>query len=269
MRLTRFVLALLLVLSPSIALAWGGDGHQLICLIAEDHLTPTSKAGIHSLLGDANISDAEIASWADAIRRQRRELGPWHYVDIPVDASGFDEKRDGQNGNNVIDKIADFEAVLKSSQSSKTDRAEALKFLVHLVGDLHQPLHCAERNGDKGGNTRLVFFLDRQRAVNLHSVWDSTILLHRKGTIRNLDYSDKLNKAITPVQEQEWAKGTTTDWANESRAIAAKVVYANIPADGPPPKLDEKYVDAAGVAIDQQLQRGGIRLAKILNDVFR
>jgi len=261
-----FIAALL----PEILYAWGGDGHQLVCLIAEDRLTPAAKNGIHELLGkDVNISDAEIASWADQIRRDRRETAPWHYVDIPTDAKAFDEARDGDHGNNVIDKISDFEAVLKDPKATKDTKAEALKFLVHFVGDLHQPLHCSERNKDKGGNARLVFFLDKPRATNLHSVWDTAILLNHKGTVRDAAYSDKLNAAITPEQATEWAKGTPTDWANESHDVAVKSVYADVPADGPPPKLAQKYVDAAGTVIDQQLQRGGVRLAAILNDVLK
>jgi hypothetical protein len=127
---------LFVVLFPSFSHAWGGDGHQIVCLIAEDHLTPAAKAGIHDLLGkDVNISDAEIASWADQVRRERKATGPWHYVDIPVDAQAFDEARDGKRGSNVIDKINDFKAVLKNPNASKSDRAEALKFLVHFVGD--------------------------------------------------------------------------------------------------------------------------------------
>lgn len=263
--------ALLIVpfLAP-LAHAWGGDGHQIVCLIAEDRLTPAAKAAIHALLGkNVNISDAEIASWADQIRRERRETAPWHYVDIPTDAEGFDEARDGQHGNNVIDKISDFTAVLKDPDASKSKRAEALKFLVHFVGDLHQPLHCADRNHDKGGNARLVFFLDQPRAVNLHTAWDTLILLRRKGATRIAVYADKLNAEITPEQAAEWANGTPTDWANQSHALAVKVVYAGVRADGPPPKLDQKYLDVAGPVIDLQLQRAGVRLATILNDVFR
>jgi hypothetical protein len=180
-----------LLLLPSVLFAWSGDGHQIVALIAEDHLTPQAQAGIHELLGkDVNIPDAEIASWADNYRREHRETAPWHYVDIPVDAETFDEGRDGKNGNNVIDKIGDFEKVLVDKTAPIEKRAEALKFLVHLVGDPHQPLHCADRHGDRGGNSRLVFYLDRPRATNLHMVWDSTILIQRRGTVRIAAYAD-------------------------------------------------------------------------------
>jgi hypothetical protein len=253
---------------PATLFAWGGDGHQIVCLIAEERLSPATKAGIHDLLGDANISDAEIASWADNVRRQRSETGPWHYVDIPVEAAAFDEQRDGQKGNNVIDKSNEFEKVLADHKAPKEKRVEALKFLVHFVGDLHQPLHCAERNHDKGGNARLVFFLDQQRATNLHSVWDTSILLHRKGRTRVLDYALALNRKITKEESAQWKKGTVEEWTNQSHELAVKVVYAGIPVDGPPPKLDQAYVDRAADVVDQQLQMGGVRLAMSLNRCF-
>ena len=260
--------ALIIFLLPASLYAWGGDGHQIVCLIAEERLTPAGKAGIKELLGDANISDAEIASWADNVRRERSETGPWHYVDIPTDAKAFDEQRDGRHGNNVIDKINDFSKVLADKKASKADRAEALKFLVHFVGDLHQPLHCAERNKDRGGNGRLVFFLDQPRATNLHSVWDTSILLHHKGRTRIFDYAQALNSNITPERAKEWAKGTSEAWANESHDLAVTVVYAGVPEGGAPPKLDLAYVQKAEPVIDEQLQRAGVRLAMLLNKCF-
>ena|SRR5829696_7144215 len=97
--------ALLVVLLPSLCHAWGGEGHQLIALIAEDQLTPQAKAAVKDLLGGGNISDAEVANWADEIRRERRDTVPWHFVNIPHDAEGFDRARDGRDGANVIDAI--------------------------------------------------------------------------------------------------------------------------------------------------------------------
>jgi len=262
------LLPFLLLLVPQSLYAWGGDGHQIVCLIAEERLTPAARVGIHELLGDQHISDAAIASWADNVRRERRETGPWHYVDIPVEASGFDEQRDGQHGNNVIDKINDFAKVVADRHASKADRGDALKFLVHFVGDLHQPLHCAERDHDKGGNGRLVYFLDQLRAINLHSVWDTSILLHQKGRTRVLDFALGLNKQITTELAAQWATGTAEDWANESHAVAVSVVYASVQAKGPIPKLDDEYVARAEQSVDEQLERGGVRLAAVLNRCF-
>src|SRR4051812_4708796 len=112
-QMTLLAAALILLLwLPSAASAWGGDGHQIVALIAEGHLSPEAKAGIRDLLGEANISDAEIANWADEVRRERRSTAPWHYVNIPASADVFDRKRDGNGGNNVIDKIEAFEKTL-------------------------------------------------------------------------------------------------------------------------------------------------------------
>jgi nuclease S1 len=264
-RVKRLAVAIVLLI-PSLLFAWGGDGHQITALIAEEHLNPETKKAIHELLGkDVNISDAEICNWADQIRRERRSTAPWHYVDIPADASDFDEERDGNHGNNVVDKLEHFEKVLADVSNRKDDRAEALKFVVHFAGDIEQPLHCAERYHDRGGNTRLVFFLDRKRAVALHAVWDTQILLHDKGNQRILDYSRWLNEQITPDEIRAWSKGKTEDWANESHRVAMEQAYKDVPADGDPPKLGPEYVKRAEPVVEQQLQRGGIRLATILN----
>src|SRR5262249_6105841 len=116
------VVLLLMLLSPSHAHAWGGDGHQIVCLIAEERLTPAAKAGIRELLGAAHISDAEIASYAENVRRERTETGPWHYVDIPADAEKFDPQRDGNNGENIINKIESLAQTLANRDATKARR---------------------------------------------------------------------------------------------------------------------------------------------------
>src|SRR5690349_12908753 len=151
------VIVLTLLLPAHSALAWGPDGHKIVADIAESRLTPQAKAAIADLLGGTDdTSLASIANWADSIRRDREETAPWHYVDIPYEMSGFDPQRDGKDGNNVIAKLQEFANVLNDRKASREQRAEALKFIVHFMGDLHQPMHCVERNGDKGGNFRLV-----------------------------------------------------------------------------------------------------------------
>jgi hypothetical protein len=263
------VAVLVLFISPVVR-AWGGDGHQLTCLIAEDRLTPAAKKGIHELLGDdVNISDAEVASWADTIKRAHRNQGPWHYVDIPVDAKSYDAKRDGQNGDNIIDKINEYATVLADTTKPKQDREVALRFLVHLVGDIHQPLHCAERNNDAGGNKVNVLFLNRTKPVNLHTCWDSLILIAHKGKTRSASYADALNAKITSKQAADWSKGAPVTWANESHALAVNVVYHDVPESKEPAKMEQADVDRYGAVIDQQLQRGGVRLAELLNRALR
>ena len=106
----------------------------------------------------------------------------------------------------------------------KEERVEALKFVVHFVGDLHQPLHCADRNGDKGGNGRLVFFPGRKKAVSLHTVWDTLILPRSKGKQSVAEYGDALNGKITAKQAKAWATGTPQAWAAESWTLARNIV---------------------------------------------
>lgn len=270
-----FVGSLLLLAAASSAFGWGGEGHQLTALVAEAHLTPAAKTSIQALLGkgpdgtQAQISDAEVANWADRIRREREGSGPYHYVDIPFDAASYDADRDGNKGDNVIDKLTFYADRLRDASKPKADREEALRWVVHLAGDLHQPLHCAERDKDRGGNSRLAFLLDSKgKASNLHSIWDSGLLRLIIGKRSIADVADQFDKKITPKQLKQWAGGTPTDWANESHAVAVKVVYAGVAADGPPPRLDEKYVERANPAMIEQIDKGGIRLATILNKCF-
>lgn len=260
----------LLLCFPSLACGWGGEGHQVVALIAEERLTPEASAAIHELLGaDVHISDAEVASWADQIKRERRRTSPWHYTNIPIGSSGYDEARDGNDGNDIVSRIESFKVLLADKTQPPEARAEALKFLVHLVGDLHQPLHCADRDGDRGGNGRLCFVLEAKgRATNLHTVWDTTLLRRMIGRTRIAEFSEKLNDAISEGDEKAWTSGSIIDWANESWNVAVEKVYGSVPVDGPPPVLDQAYVDAAALVIKDRLRRGGVRLASVLNEAL-
>jgi hypothetical protein len=261
--------AVLVLLIPSLCHAWGGEGHQLVALIAEEHLTPAAKAAAKELLDGANISDAEVVNWADEIRRERRETAPWHYVNIPVDdPKGFNRARDGCDGDNVIDAVDRQMKVLADKTQPREKRAEALKFVVHFVADLHQPLHCAERNGDKGGNGRLVFFLDRRKADSLHYVWDTALVRELIGKRKIAEVADTLAKTITPKQRKEWAVGAAEQWVNESHGIAVEKIYATVVADGDPPKLGADYVNASTPVVAEQIKRARVRLAAILNNSF-
>jgi hypothetical protein len=254
------------LLAPVFALGWSADGHKIIAYIATARLTPAASAQVKALLGDSSMAD--VASWADDIRREREETAPLHYVDIPVTATCYDPARDGNGGKNVIDAIGKYAAILADPIKPQADRVEALKFVIHFCGDIEQPLHCAERNGDKGGNTRLIFFLNAARARNLHSAWDTSIVHADMGMTLPPAFAKQLNDRISPKQAALWAKGTPTDWANESHQLAIDIAYDGVPADGPPPKLDEAYVDRAKKAVDVQFQRGGVRLAQLLNRIL-
>lgn len=264
----RLLCSLILLFFPSFCLAWGGEGHQLVALIAEDHLTPAAKAMVKDLLEGRDISDAEVASWADEERRVERETAAWHYVNIPHDANAFDRQRDGTNDANVIDAIELQAKILADKSQPREKRVEALKYIVHLVGDIHQPLHCADRNGDKGGNARLLFWLDRRKADNLHSVWDTGLVREFVGRRKIADAAYAIARTITAQQHREWERGAPEEWANESHAVAVKI-YEKVAEDGPPPKLGRDYVEANVPIVADRLKRGGVRLAMVLNAVVR
>ncbi|MBC8107704.1 MAG: S1/P1 nuclease [Anaerolineae bacterium] len=265
-------LTLVVFLIPTHLFAWGREGHAIVAQIAESRLTPKAKAAAEELLAKGSTMSS-VSAWADSIRKDREETSTWHYVNIPYEMKAYDAARDGKNGNNVIDKIVDFANVLNDRTRPATEREEALKFLIHFVGDLHQPLHSTDRNDDKGGNFRLVFFLDAPEALSLHKVWDSNILKHMMGSgeekLSIKEYAEKIAASITEQQSKEWTRAEPVGWANESHQIAVNVVYAGVAADGPPVKLDEAYVQRAEPVVELQLARAGVRLAEVLNRIFR
>jgi S1/P1 Nuclease len=136
------IIAVFVVLN-SICWGWGPEGHQVVATVAEDRLDETTKVIIQSLLG--NNHRCSIASWADAVRNSSRETGPWHYVNIPL-GSTYSATRDcALLQSCVVLKIDEFAKVRTDKQASRQDRAEALNFIVHFVGDIHQPMHAVKR----------------------------------------------------------------------------------------------------------------------------
>ena len=147
----------LVCLAPLRANAWGGTGHRIVAMIAEGRLTPRARAEVRRLLGN-NVSLSSVAVIGADLRSSRPETGNFHFVDIPIESNGtFDPARDcepSQRGDCVLAALERFRAELADESQSRGRRAFALKFIVHLVGDMHQPLHCAEHAGDRGGNEK-------------------------------------------------------------------------------------------------------------------
>ena len=141
--------------TPQGAFAWGREGHQIIVIVAEHYIRPEAAARMRELLAPESPEEASV--WADEYRHGHRETGPWHYIDIPLADSKIDLARECPNGDCVVAKTEQFLAVLKDPNADKDAKAQALRFVIHFVGDLHQPLHD-EDNGDKGGNMRHVIF---------------------------------------------------------------------------------------------------------------
>ena len=191
-------------------------------------------------------------------------------MDIPFDASSYDPARDCRApGGCIITAIENFRRQLADAQTDRVARVEALKYLVHFVGDIHMPLHCAERYGDKGGNMVWVRETNDVKATRLHAFWDETLVV-KNIKARGMDvtaYADSLNRAITAGQVKAWRTGAPADWAWEAHLLAVKEVYAGIPVHGKAVTLDAAYIANSQRIVAEQLTKAGLRLAQLLNDV--
>jgi len=253
--------ALMLVVASN-ALGWGQEGHRVVATIAESHLTMKTRERVRQILG-LKVSLAEVSTWADEIRSSRPETAPWHYIDIPLNVSAIDAARDCPNGDCITVAIDRFVAVFRDDASTPEAKEEALKFVVHFVADLHQPLHCADDH-DRGGNdVRVTFYGEK---ANLHTVWD-TLLIERIDPDPE-NYANRLDADLTDSNIRAFTEGTAEDWALESHAVAQKLVYGALPPGGGL-DLGTDYFQAAARATDLQLQKAGIRLAFILNEALR
>jgi len=243
--------------------AWGPEGHALVARIAEAQLTPAAHARVIEILGP-NATMASVSSWADDVRRSRRETEHWHFIDIPIDKPHLDMARDCPKGDCVIAKIADFRKALADPSTPAPARREALLFTIHLVGDMHQPLHCSD-DKDRGGNDVHVQFFGRP--YNLHSVWDSGLL----GRMGDENQLLPALSAESARHEKKFAKGTVEDWAEQSHKAAVKIVYGKLPPHDAshPAVLDAKYESAADALIRLQIERAGARLAWVLNEALQ
>ena len=275
--------------------AWGPDGHAIVAAIAEARLDPAVRAQVAQLLS-LDPSGAQhldqVASWADAVRARDPTTGPWHFVDIPLREQSFQPPRDCAGGNCVVAQIPRFAGVLANRSGTPQQRLDALKFLVHFVGDIHQPLHCETDftnfpppEGDRGGNRIVVTYFGNR--TNLHALWDGGIIDEALNIHAPPPHFDPvlsitrpaavtLNSVITPAHAAAWAPDglsahlqiATVQWANESHRLA-QIAYNRLPPPPRPLKWDSAYQSAAWRMVQEQLERAGIRLARILNETLR
>ena len=264
--------ALLLTFATSSAFAWGPQGHKLVALVATDHLTPTAKKNVKALLGSETLSD--VASWADAYRPLETQTGPWHYVDLPPSGTTYDRDRDCPTQPSVklgapndkwrdcvVDRILFFESRLADTKLDPADRATALKYLVHFVGDIHQPFHAS--GVEKGGNGIPVTEFGSEKCgaynCNLHSVWDSGLILHRK---LDDDAYRKLLEAEIRKSKPDTGANDPALWAGQSKVLSDAAL---VPKNG---TIDEAYFQKEIPVVDRQLELAGLRLASVLNGIF-
>lgn len=260
--------ALLLLNLPFSAGAFSRWQHEVIAVIAEQNLTPEARGEIRRLLGPGTTL-ASVAAWADRIRPQRPETAPWHYINYPLDRDEPDFDVMETERGNVVWATAHFAGVLADPKTGMEERREALKFLVHFIGDLHQPLHVGAEE-DRGGN--LVPVLWRGRPTNLHAVWDGRIFSGRPDETHL--WGRRLQRGLTEEEKAEIASGTPYDWMVESGLIARRYAYSHLPEPPPGeeedfrPELSGEYAEMMQPHFKDQLLRAGLRLGRLLNEIF-
>lgn len=263
------------------AFAWGPVGHETVAYIAMDNLTPAAQKGVYALLSWGKTQTyqenlASISNWADHVRQfGRPETAPWHFIDLPIrkDITKADEQTYCPDNNCVLNALQIYEGILGDESKSKAKRLEALKFVVHFMGDLHQPLHCADDN-DRGGNEKEVRFKTPGKRGNgakikLHALWDHLIETKTVEDPRGL--ATELEKNITAEDKVSWDKGDEGDWAMESYQIAKTKIYAGTdqgPQDYTDNPLPSDYYSKMRPIVDKQLEKAGVRLAFVLNEIF-
>lgn len=276
--LKRFAYLILVVVTvvllPARAAAWGSKGHAIIARIATDRLSPSARQAIAELLGKVETLES-VSGWADTIKPKRRDTANWHHVDIPLSRSHYDASLDCAN-ECVIMAIEQQIQVLKDGKRSASDHGEALKFLVHLLGDLHQPFHVTTNTepSDNGANKVKVYAIGG-RATSLHAIWDDDLVNYAVGDSPLEAYAAELGMRQKSRGQNTLAstQGSVTEWALEAHRLAWVGYVPTAEGyfmlnDGKVWKLDEFYYDKNRPLMETQLLRAGIRLAKILNDLF-
>lgn len=303
---------LVLLFWPIAAEAWGCKGHQTVALIAEKHLTPETRQWVEKLLSENPIDPklnrycggavrdvmADSATWADDVRGERKN-GPWHYIDIPRGSKrGPIEPFCGAAGC-VTKALSEQLAILKDSKADATKRADALRYVIHFVGDLHQPLHTTT-NADEGGNCVPLKYFRRNAhehnhsfSPNLHSIWDTAIPERDAEGADSAEYADTLD-ALFAADIEGWQKAGihVEDWVWEGYDFAENVVYGDLmPKIAIEPNVavhscsddnnigerllhqnivaGEAYQEKAAPVAEKRITEGGIRLAMILNDAAK
>ena len=277
----KFLGAAIALLAPMSAMAWIDTGHMIVAAIAYKHLKPSVRAKCDALLkigGDARSQDFYgAASWADDTKT--RENGPWHYIDFYFRADGQPaaNKPDAENVLWAIDK---FSKELSDKSTPDAEKADALRYLLHFVGDIHQPLHATSREsdampkGDAGGNRFKIGPVEGIRSThpNLHLLWDFActyyVSVPRPLTAEGKAQIDGYAKQITgdfPKRSLQNAKDLNpSDWAQESFGLAKSVVYSLDEGTSPSPE----YLAKGKKVCEERLALAGYRLAELLNKLL-
>ena len=251
----KLILIAVLIGFSTIVFAWGPTGHRVVGLIAEKHLSIKALKNIQKVLGNETL--AEVSNHMDFIKSDntKRHMSPWHYMTLP-DGKTYQEVGTPDEGD-VFMTINRLQSELISKKFTDEDEAFALKCLVHLVGDIHQPLHVG--NGtDRGGNdVGLEFFWSKS---NLHRVWDSGIIDNQKYSYS--EYAEWINHPIE-AEILEWQIADITEWINESVSYREQIY--NLPESK---KINYRYVYENIETVNLRLVQAGVRLAGVLNEIY-
>ena len=247
---------------PSPALAWGKTGHRVVAALADAQLSGLARAHVKELLGVESL--AEAATWPDDMRSApgqfwQKTATPWHYVTL----NGIVYDHAPPEGD-ALDALNRYRATLQDPNANIADKQLALRFIVHLVGDLHQPLHVG-KCCDKGGNEVKVKWFGRD--LNLHSVWDSALVEEEQLSFTEL--AAKLQRHTSNADVLAWWDINPRDWISESGQLR-ETVYPEPNRKDPkaPPELSYGYVYKYTPLMEQRLKQAGVRLAAYLNDIY-
>jgi hypothetical protein len=246
---------------PAPLLAWGQNGHRIIGAVADERISGKTRAEIELILGEEDL--AQASTWADEQRSNpatfwQTEAGPYHYVTVPQ-GKRYAEVGAPPEGD-ALTALASFAATVRDPGASRDEKALALRFIIHIVGDVHQPLHAG--NGkDRGGNNVQVLWFGQP--TNLHSVWDDELIEGQN--LSYSEYSRRLSRQIGPQETITWWNADPLVWIAESTLIRGQIY----PADGEAAaSLGYAYQFKHLAVAEERLQMGGIRLAAYLDNLF-
>jgi len=276
-RFTTATIALLLTGLATNAMAWGGDGHRTVAAIAFALLPPDKAQAINNLLRNSDVGRGfvDAASYPDEVIRgqdHHHVFSPWHFVDWPIDKAEFSDAFCGDAC--IINQLPRNIDIMRSTTDMQA-KALAISWVIHLIGDLHQPLHVADHS-DRGGNEFKVTYHGRatcpesnssgQRTkVELHSVWDSCLVFSLENGRTFDKLADDLRGNLTTYQGHAAATGTPMDWMRETHSAAIATAYDGLNNGD---DIGDSYVNQALPVVQDQLLKAGIRLAKILDENF-
>ncbi len=258
--LKKLIFGIALFAAPMAVSAWGTQGHRITGQIANYYLTAKARIAIKKILGNESLAMA--SNWADFIKSDTsyKYLSSWHYVDFarPMGYPEMVEFLEHDNNTDAYTKMKFLIAELKKKDLSAKNKLMYLRLLIHIAEDLHQPMHTAH-DDDQGGNAVKLTWFGKQ--TNLHSVWDTELVNFQE--LSYTEYATAINHT-TIAQRAKWQKDPITRWIFESNQLAEKI-YANTKPDD---KLSYNYNFKFIDTVNQQLLKGGVRLAGLLNEIF-